>query len=187
MGIIELIILAVGLSLDAFAVSVGKGLATKDVKIKHMCLCGAWFGIFQALMPCIGYLLGSLAEDFVDKYDHWIAFILLGLIGGNMIREAVNGNEDDGTSTFRPFEMFLMALATSIDALIAGVSFAFVDINIVAAAITIGCTTFIFSFAGVKIGSIFGSKFEKKAEILGGVILIALGVKALLSGLGVIA
>ncbi len=183
MGIMELFILAAGLSMDAFAVSICKGLSLGKISAKHMAVAGAWFGGFQALMPLIGYLLGSFFAEMVEKYDHWIAFILLIFIGGNMIREAFGEEEKiDGSMTVK--SMFLLAVATSIDALAVGVTFAFLKVSILPAVVFIGVTTFVFSAAGVKIGSIFGAKYHAKAELLGGVVLIIIALKILLEGIG---
>ena len=188
MGIIELFILAIGLSMDAFAVSVCKGLAMKKASAKAMVLCGAWFGGFQALMPLIGFFLGTLFIDAISAIDHWIAFALLALIGVNMLREALGkdeGEQADADLSVRT--MFVMAVATSIDALAVGISLAMAGVgNIYLAVLLIGATTFALSAVGVKVGSVFGSKYEKKAEIVGGVILILLGVKILLEHLGVL-
>ncbi len=188
MSIIELFILAVGLSMDAFAVSICKGLSLGKIKWKHMLIAGAWFGGFQALMPLIGYFLGRGFSDFVSNFSHWIAFALLLIIGGNMIKEALgkDDDEDDGGGASMKFKaMLLLAIATSIDALAVGVTFAFLDVAIVPAILFIGVVTFVFSAAGIKIGSLFGTKYKSKAEFVGGVILILLGIKILLEGLGV--
>lgn len=185
MGIIELFILAVGLSMDAFAVSICKGLSLGRIKTKHMCIAGAWFGAFQALMPLIGYLLGSFLAEMITKYAHWIAFVLLLLIGGNMIKEAF-GEEEKVDADMNAKNMLLLAIATSIDALAVGVTFAFLKVQIVPAVSFIGIITFIFSAVGVKIGSIFGTKYQAKAEFCGGAILILIGIKILLDGLGVL-
>ena len=186
MNFVELLILAVGLSMDAFAVSICKGLSVKDIKLKHMTLAGVWFGGFQALMPLIGYFLGLSFAGIVQKCDHWIAFVLLCIIGGNMLREALGkGEEESVDASFGAKTMFLMAVATSIDALAVGVTFAFLKVDIWLAVLCIGITTFMFSVAGVKIGSIFGSKYEKKAEFAGGLILVIMGIKILLEHLGV--
>ena len=185
MGIFELFVLAVGLSMDAFAVSVCKGLSLGKINIKHMSIAGAWFGGFQALMPLVGYSLGTSFAHLVDMYDHWIAFALLLVIGVNMIREAITGSEESVDASMGVKTMFLMAVATSIDALAVGVTFAFLDVQIVPAIIFIGCTTFVLSAVGVKAGSMFGYKYKSKAEICGGVILVILGIKILLEGLGV--
>ena len=187
MDIISLLLLAVGLSMDAFAVSVCKGLALKKVSLRHMCIVGAWFGGFQALMPSLGYLLGSRFEQYITAIDHWIAFVLLVLIGANMIREALSKEEADEANASLAFKtMLLMAVATSIDALAVGITFAFLSVHIVPAALTIGATTFLLSAAGVKVGSVFGLRYKKRAEIAGGVILCLLGVKILLEHLGVL-
>lgn len=186
MGIIELFILAVGLSMDAFAVSVCKGLSLGKIKIKHMCIAGLWFGGFQALMPLIGYLLGSNFSELVAKYDHWIAFVLLALIGGNMIKEALGKEEDSMDNSMGFKAMLLLAIATSIDALAVGATFAFLDVSIVPAISFIGVVTFVLSAIGVKAGSLFGYKYKSKAELCGGIILILLGIKILLEGVGIL-
>ena len=188
MGIIELFILAVGLSMDAFAVSVCKGLAMKKAPVKAMLICGAWFGGFQALMPLTGYFLGTLFIDAISAIDHWIAFALLALIGINMLREAMGKEEGEETDADLSVKtMFVMAVATSIDALAVGISLAMAGVsNIYLAVLLIGATTFVISAIGVKVGSVFGNKYEKKAEIVGGIILILLGVKILLEHLGVL-
>ncbi len=194
MGLAELFILAVGLSMDAFAVSICKGLATKKITLKQMALAGIWFGGFQALMPVIGYFLGQTFAGAIKKYDHWIAFVLLAFIGFNMIKEALteeksdegSGEQCDGSECFGVKTMLIMAVATSIDALAVGVTFAFLQVNIIAAVSFIGVITFAFSFAGVKIGNIFGAKYEKKAQLLGGIILILIGLKILMEHLGLI-
>lgn len=183
MGIIELILLAAGLSMDAFAVSICKGLSVERAEIKHMAIAGIWFGGFQALMPVIGYFLGSAFIDYISSIDHWIAFILLGLIGLNMIKESFSDEEEDVNNSFGIKTMFLMAVATSIDALAVGITFAFLNVNLLFAASAIGITTFMFSAAGIKIGSIFGCRFKSKAEFAGGVILICLGIKILVEHL----
>lgn len=185
MGIIELFILAVGLSMDAFAVSVCKGLSLGKINKKHMCIAGAWFGGFQALMPLIGYFLGRFFTDMITEYDHWIAFVLLLIIGGNMIKEAFGEEENiDGSMTAK--SMLILAVATSIDALAVGVTFAFLKVSIIPAVTFIGVTTFVLSAIGVKIGSIFGMKYKSKAELCGGIILIIIGLKILLEGIGII-
>lgn len=190
MGFIELFILAVGLSMDAFAVSVCKGLSMKKATVKGMSLCGIWFGGFQALMPLIGFWLGSLFAKQIVAVDHWIAFALLAFIGLNMLKEAFSSenNESDSSknSDFSVKTMFAMAVATSIDALAVGVSLAMAGgVNIWISVALIGLITFALSALGVKIGSIFGDKFEKKAQAAGGIILILLGIKILLEHLGV--
>lgn len=185
MQITELFILAVGLSMDAFAVSICKGLSLGKIKLKHMCIAGLWFGGFQALMPTLGYFLGSFFADMIAQYDHWFAFVLLVFIGGNMIREAFGTTEELDASMSIP-SMLLLAIATSIDALAVGVSFAFLQVDILQAASLIGVTTFVFSAAGIKIGSLFGAKYQSKAELAGGIILILIGIKILLDGLGLL-
>ena len=188
MNILELFLLAVGLSMDAFAVSICKGLSLRDIKLKHMMIAGAWFGGFQALMPAIGYIMGSFFADLVSKWSHWIAFVLLAFIGGNMIKESF-GKDEDVDSDMGVKVMFILAVATSIDALAVGVSFAFLKLStlyIILAVLFIGCITFIFSAVGVKIGSIFGTKYKSKAELAGGIILILIGIKVVLDGLGIL-
>ena len=189
MGIIELLLLAVGLSMDAFAVSICKGLAMKKAGLKEGAICGLWFGGFQALMPLIGFLLGSLFAEAIEAIDHWIAFVLLAFIGFNMLKDAFSKCEEcEDTNADLSFKtMFVMAIATSIDALAVGISLAMAgNINIVLAVVLIGVVTFCLSCVGVKIGNIFGSRFEKKAQAAGGIILILLGLKILLEHLGVI-
>ena len=187
MGFWELAVLAVGLSMDAFAVSVCKGLALPRVSWKECCIAGAWFGGFQALMPLLGYLLGTQFERFVTSVDHWIAFVLLGIIGGNMIREALSKDEDQLDASLACKTMLLLAVATSIDALAVGITFALLpDVNLPAAVSFIGATTFILSAVGLKVGNVFGLKYKSRAEIAGGIILILIGLKILLEHLGVI-
>ncbi len=186
MSLWELLVIAVGLSMDAFAVSVCKGLSVQKVKPKHYLIVAAYFGGFQALMPLLGYLLGVRFEAMVANVDHWIAFVLLGLIGANMVRESRAGEEklDD---SFTVSTMLLLAVATSIDALAIGVTFAFLGVNIVEAIILIGITTGIISGVGLKIGNVFGSRYKSKAEMAGGIVLILMGIKILvqhLLGLG---
>lgn len=185
MSILELFILAVGLSMDAFAVSVCKGLSLGKIKAKHMCIAGAWFGGFQALMPLIGYFLGSFFAEMIEKYDHWVAFVLLAIIGGNMIKESFDKDEKVDSS-MDVKSMLLLAIATSIDALAVGVTFAFLQVQIVPAVSFIGVITFIFSAVGVKIGSLFGTKYKSKAELFGGIVLVLIGIKILLEGIGVL-
>ena len=186
MSLWELLVIAVGLSMDAFAVSVCKGLSVQKVKPKHYLTVAAYFGGFQALMPLLGYLLGVRFEAMVANVDHWIAFVLLGLIGANMVRESRAGEEklDD---SFTVSTMLILAVATSIDALAIGVTFAFLGVNIVEAIILIGITTGIISGVGLKIGNVFGSHYKSKAEMAGGIVLILMGIKILvqhLLGLG---
>lgn len=189
MGFVELLILAISLSMDAFAVSVCKGLSMKKATLKHGAICGAWFGGFQALMPLIGFFLGTLFADAIQAFDHWVAFILLALIGINMLKEAFEKcdceEQPDGDMSAKT--MFVMAVATSIDALAVGIAMAMAgDVNISIAVALIGIITFTLSAVGVKLGNVFGSRFEKPAEITGGVILILLGVKILLEHMGVL-
>lgn len=186
MGLVELFLLAVGLSMDAFAVSICKGLSLCRIQPKHMCIAGAWFGGFQALMPLIGFFLGSVFAEIITKYDQWVAFILLAIIGGNMIKESLEKEPDSCDASISMKSMFLLAIATSIDALAVGVTFAFLDVNIVPAVCFIGIITFLFSAAGVKIGSLFGTKYKSRAEMFGGIVLILIGLKILIEGLGII-
>jgi len=189
MGLWELLLLAVSVSMDAFAVSMCKGLAVKKANARACLTCGGWFGSFQALMPLLGFFLGTLFAGVIEAFDHWVAFGLLGVIGANMLKEALeqdcdcdNHNADMSVKT-----MFVMAIATSIDALAVGISLAMAgNVNIVLAVLLIAGFTFALSALGVKIGNIFGSRYEKKAQIAGGVILILLGVKILLEHLGVL-
>ena len=188
MGLLELLIQGFGLSMDAFSVSLCKGLATKRVRLKHSLSCGAWFGGFQALMPLLGYFLASMFRDAIMDYDHWIAFGLLGIIGANMLKEAFSDDCDcceDGNDDFGFKTMLLMAIATSIDACASGVSMGVAKepVNIWIAIAFIGGFTFIFCALGVKIGSYVGAKLEKKAQIIGGVTLILLGTYILVSHL----
>lgn len=182
MSIIELFIIAVGLSMDAFAVSVCKGLSVPRAKKSHLIITGLYFGGFQALMPLIGYLLGVNFRHMITSVDHWIAFILLALIGINMIREAREESEELDAS-FSVKAMLPLAIATSIDALAVGITFAFLHVQIVPAITFIGVTTFILSVIGVKIGNLFGAKYKSYAEIAGGIVLILLGTKILLEHL----
>ena len=189
MSIWELLVLGIGLSMDAFAVSICKGLSTKKATLKQMGSCGVWFGGFQALMPLIGFLVGSLFAKAIESVDHWVAFVLLALIGFNMLKEAFSKEEEqnDKNADFSVKTMFTMAVATSIDALAVGVSLAMAgNVNIWIAILIIGVTTCLFSAVGVKLGSVFGDKFEKKAQVAGGIILILIGFKILLEHLGVI-
>ena len=190
MGFFELLILAVGLSMDACAVSICKGLSMKKAGMREGAICGVWFGGFQALMPLIGFFLGTLFADAIEAFDHWVAFGLLAVIGINMLKEAFEKEECDGCCccdlSFKT--MLVMAVATSIDALAVGISLAMAgNVNIWLSILLIGITTFSFSALGVKIGNVFGSRFEKKAQIAGGVILILLGLKILLEHLGILA
>lgn len=176
----ELIIIAIGVSMDAFAVSISKGLSAPTLRPKNALTTGLWFGGFQALMPVIGYYLGVSFADFVTSVDHWIAFVLLGIIGGNMIKESFDKEPENVAPDYSFKTMLLLAIATSIDALAIGVSFAFLKVNIWPAVILIGITTGMFSAAGVYIGKFFGSRYKSKAEFTGGFILIAMGLKIFL-------
>ena len=193
MGILEIFILAVGLSMDAFTVSVCKGLCMKKATLKSQAICGAWFGGFQGLMPLIGFFLGTLFAEAIQAFDHWVAFVLLGIIGVNMLKEAfsketVDSCDISGEADLSVKTMFVMAVATSIDALAVGISLAMAgNVNIWLAVALIGVTTFVLSAVGVKVGNVFGSRYEKKAQFCGGAILILLGLKILLEHLGVLA
>ncbi len=185
MSIIELVLIAIGLSMDAFAVSICKGLSLGKIKFKHMVIAGLWFGGFQGLMPAIGYFVGSMFADKIVAIDHWIAFILLLIIGGSMIKESFEEEEcvDD---SMKAKDMLLLAIATSIDALAVGVSLAFMKVSILKSVLCIGIITFVFSAIGVKIGSIFGTRYKSKAELAGGIVLVLIGVKILLEHLGIL-
>lgn len=185
MSFIELFLIAVGLSMDAFAVSVCKGLSVKRLSAKHALIVGIYFGGFQFLMPVIGYLLGFRFEHIITNIDHWIAFVLLAFIGGSMIKESF-GKSEELNDDFSFKTMLMMAVATSIDALAVGITFAFLSVRILPAAGLIGITTFIISGAGIYIGNVFGAKYKSRAELAGGVILILIGVKILLEHLGII-
>ena len=193
MGILDLLLLAVGVSMDAFAVSICKGLAMPKATLKEGLTCGAWFGGFQALMPTIGFFLGTLFAEAIEAVDHWVAFILLAIIGINMLKEAFEkeaccGCCDGSCADLSVKTMFVMAVATSIDALAVGISLAMAgDVNIWAAAALIGLFTCGMSAAGVKIGNLFGARFEKKAQLAGGVILVLIGLRILLEHMGVLA
>lgn len=186
MGLWELFVIAVGLSMDAFAVAVCKGLSLRNIKIRHGVLAGIYFGGFQAIMPLIGYFLGRYFESLIKGVDHWVVFILLSLIGINMIKESFGEDEEHGCG-FDIGTMLPLAIATSIDALAVGITFAILpDVNVYAAVSFIGITTFILSVAGIYIGNIFGAKYKSKAEFFGGIVLISMGLKILLEHLGVI-
>ena len=185
MGLAELFVIAVGLSMDAFAVSVCKGLSVPKMKLSHALTCGVYFGGFQGLMPFIGYLLGSQFEEMIVSIDHWVAFVLLGLIGFNMIKESRDTDCETLDSSFGFGAMIPLAIATSIDALAIGVTFAFLHVNIFWAVFFIGAITFTLSSIGVKVGNVFGSKYKSKAELAGGVILVLMGTKILLEHLGI--
>lgn len=187
MSFVEILLIAIALSMDAFAVSVCKGLSVPKLLPRHALTVGLYFGGFQALMPLIGYLLAHSFESAIASIDHWIAFALLALIGGNMVREALGYDDEEKTDASFGFKtMLLLSVATSIDALAVGVSFAFLGVNIIAAIATIGTTTFILSIVGIKVGNVFGAKYKDKAELVGGIILILMGLKILLEHLGVI-
>lgn len=188
MGFVELLLIGIGLSMDAFAVSICKGLSARELKWKHYVCIGLWFGGFQALMPTIGYFLGASFEQYITSFDHWIAFALLALIGANMVKEGLSKEEDVGDASFSFRSMLVLAVATSIDALAVGITFGLLpDVQILPSATIIGVTTFLFSAVGLKVGNIFGLKYKSKAEIAGGVILILIGLKILLEHLGIIA
>lgn len=187
MNFIEILILAVALSMDAFAVALCKGLATPTVKPKHMLLCGVWFGVFQALMPLIGFFLGVFFRDYIIAVDHWIAFVLLAIIGFNMVKEAFECDCEKTNASFALSVMLTMAVATSIDALAAGISLAMDDANIWISVLLIGAITFTLSAIGVKVGNVFGSRYRKPAELIGGITLILMGFKIVLEHLGIIA
>lgn len=186
MDVLTLFTLAVGLSMDAFAVSICKGLAIRKLTMKKAAIVGAWFGGFQALMPAIGYVLGIQFRDKITSIDHWIAFILLGIIGLNMIRESFSKEEEEANESLKVREMFVLAIATSIDALAVGITFAFLSVNIIGAVSFIGIITFLLSMAGVKAGNVFGTRYKAKAELAGGIILVLLGVKILLEHTGIL-
>lgn len=185
MSLLEIILISIGLAMDAFAVAVCKGLAMKHGSTKKGVIIALYFGIFQALMPFIGYILGIKFEKAIESLDHWIAFILLSAIGINMIKESIKNEENNMDDDVSFKSMFILALATSIDALAVGVTFAFLKVKIIIPLILIGIITFVISFLGVKIGNKFGSKLKNKSEILGGIILIIMGLKILLDHLGV--
>ncbi len=185
MGIIELLVIAVGLSMDAFAISICKGLSVRRLEPRHGVIMGLYFGGFQALMPLVGYFLGRQFESLITSIDHWIAFVLLALIGLNMIRES-RGDAEELNDSFTPKTMLPLAIATSIDALAVGITFAFLQVTIIPAVTFIGVITFIFGFVGVRIGHVFGAKFKSKAEFLGGLVLVLMGLKILLEHTGII-
>ena len=186
MDLLTLLTLAVGLAMDAFAVSICKGLAMREKVLKKGIIVGLWFGGFQALMPTIGFFLGTQFKDQITSIDHWIAFVLLGRIGINMVKEALSNDEEQADDSIAVKEMFMLAVATSIDALAVGITFAFLNVHIVSAASMIGVCTFLISFVGVKIGNIFGTKYKSKAELAGGIILILLGFKILFEHLHIL-
>lgn len=186
MGFLEIFLIGVGLAMDAFAVSICKGLSMDRIKVKNALIIGAYFGLFQGGMPIVGYLLGVQFQDKIVAIDHWVAFVLLGLIGANMIREALSKEDVEPDDSVNFKTMIVLAFATSIDALAIGVTFAFLQVNIIYAATVIAVVTFVISLAGVKIGNIFGVKYKSKAEFVGGAILILLGLKILLEHLGIL-
>ncbi len=180
MRLSELFLIAVSLSMDAFAVSVCKGLSVGRPQLRHCLSCGIWFGLFQALMPLLGWLLGVRFQGLIVSVDHWVAFVLLGLIGFNMVRESRGGEAEELDCSFSPRAMLPLAVATSIDALAVGITFAFLQADILPAVLFIGVTTFALSFAGVRMGSVFGSRYRSRAELAGGLVLIGMGLKILL-------
>lgn len=183
MGIIEILLTSLGLAMDAFAVSICKGLSMKKFDIKKGLIIGMYFGLFQGLMPLIGYLLGSAFQDIITSIDHWIAFVLLGLIGFNMLKEGLSKECDVVNDKVDFKEMLPLAIATSIDALAVGITFAFLKVNIIISVLSIGLITFVMSFIGSKIGNKVGCKYQKKAQIMGGIILIIIGLKILIEHL----
>lgn len=190
MSLMEIFLIGIGLSMDAFAVAICKGLAMQKINYRHTTLIASYFGVFQALMPLIGWVLGSQFARYVTKFAPWIAFVLLALIGGNMIRESLGSEEEEEAEddVIRHKELLVLAIATSIDALAVGVSFSMVSLSVSVgmAAALIGCTTFVISFGGVFIGNIFGAKYKNRAEFVGGAILILIGLKILLEHFGVL-
>lgn len=186
MGVLEILLISIGLAMDAFAVSICKGLSMKKMDWKKATIVGIYFGTFQALMPAIGYFLGSTFEKLVTQIDHWIAFVLLTFIGLNMLREAFANDTENYNDNVDFKTMFVLAIATSIDALAIGISFAFLNVNLLLATLMIGIVTFLISVIGVKIGNKFGDQYERKAEVVGGFILILMGIKILLEHIGII-
>ena len=186
MALFELFLIAVGLSMDAFAVAVCKGLSMKRIDKKYTLLIALFFGGFQALMPLLGYFLGSQFSVYIEKFDHWVVFLLLALIGGNMIKESREAAEEETYRGIDYKELLLLAVATSIDALAVGITFAFLRVEIVPAVLLIGCTTFVLSLIGVVVGNLFGTRYKSRAELTGGIILILIGVKILLEHLGIL-
>jgi len=186
MKTIEIVILGIGLAMDAFAVAVCKGLCMKKMNWKKAMIIALYFGVFQAIMPILGYFLGNRFDEFIIQYNHWIVFFLLGSIGTNMIKEAIDNSESNINDSINFKTMSILAIATSIDALAVGITFAALEVNLIFAVSIIGIITYIICLFGVKIGNLFGDKYEKKAQIMGGVILICLGIKILLEHLGII-
>lgn len=184
MSLVEILLLGVALSMDAFAVSICKGLSVQKLKVRHALCVGIYFGVFQAMMPAIGYLLAFKFEHLIDAFSHWIAFGLLLIIGANMIKEALENDEEQVNDSFGVRTMLVLAVATSIDAMAVGVSFAFIPLSLselVRAVIIIGCTTFLFSAGGIKIGNVFGAKYKNRAELAGGIVLILIGLNVVLN------
>lgn len=186
MDVLAILLIAVGLAMDAFAVSVCKGLSMKKMSWNKAIIVGLYFGIFQGLMPVIGFLLGTSFASLVIQIDHWIAFVLLGFIGGNMLKEAFSNESENRNDNVDFKTMIVLAIATSIDALAIGITFAFLKVNLILSVLMIGIITFILSIIGVKIGNKFGDRYERKAEMAGGLILILMGIKILLEHLGVV-
>ena len=189
MSFLELLLIGVGLSMDAFAVAICQGLSMARIRWRHAGVIALFFGGFQAAMPLLGWAMGSRFSGYIQEFDHWVAFLLLGLIGGNMVREALGPEEEAETACAAGLDirqLFLMAVATSIDALAVGVTFAFLEVLILPAVTVIGVTTFCLSLAGVVVGNFFGARYKRRAELSGGVILVLLGVKILLEHLGVL-
>lgn len=190
MSFLELLLVGIGLSMDACAVAICQGLCMPKLNLRHAGVIGLFFGGFQALMPLIGWFLGSQFSGYIQRFDHWVAFVLLAFIGGNMIREALGGEEEETAcavgNRLHLKQLLLMAIATSIDALAVGVTFAFLEVAIVSAVLIIGCTTFALSVAGVAVGNFFGVRYKKRAELTGGLILVLMGTKILLEHLGIL-
>lgn len=186
MGFLDLFLIGVGLSMDAFAVSICKGLSVRQLKPRHALCCGVYFGVFQALMPLIGYFLGSRFSSLLTQVGNWVAFVLLALIGANMIKESFGGEDEGMNADFGPRAMLPLAVATSIDALAVGVSFAALEVEIFSAVALIGCTTLVLSAIGVKVGALFGTKYRALSERTGGIVLILIGLKILLEGFGLL-
>ena len=186
MELFEIILIGIGLAMDAFAVSICKGLSMQKINLKNSIIIALYFGLFQAIMPALGFFLGSAFSTFVVQVDHWIAFILLAIIGGNMIKESKDDELEKKNDKVDFKTMSILALATSIDAFAIGVTFAFFEVNLIISITIIGLITFILSFLGVIIGNRFGDKFQNKAELVGGIILIIIGLKILLEHLGIL-
>lgn len=189
MNFAELFLIAVGLSADAFSVSVCKGLNMRKLNLKHAYIISLFFGIFQAVMPLLGYLLGTGFSKYIERFDHWTAFVLLAFIGGKMVIEAIrekNSGNNEKTDTLKISELTVLSIATSIDALAVGITFAFLKVNILPSVLLIGVTTFALSLGGVLLGNRFGAKYKNKAEIAGGTILVLIGLKILLEHLGIV-